>query len=320
MKKMITALTVLFLLNGCFGVNNGEGEENNKESKEAYLLRQIHLQEKNEIELLWSLIDGRNGEVLLTLHLSELEFQAGKGINENIAAFIARQLALGIDQSLINPTITRGGEIRPGRNRVILSEQELVEKMMSLAYYNKELILPIYEEEPKVTIEDLEMIKNTLLSTYTTYFNPSVTGRSQNIKLSSQAIDHYVLGPNEVFSFNKVVGQRTLERGYQEAKEIVNKEFVIGIGGGICQTSSTLFNAVDQAGLEIIERHSHSREIEYVPENRDATVSWGGPDFKFRNHYDIPLLISTETNLQTGKIEVQVFASHQPDNLLASTQ
>ncbi|MFN7252143.1 MAG: VanW family protein [Anaerobacillus sp.] len=318
MKNIFIAFTALFLLNGCFDVNNNVGEESNKESKEAYLLRQIHLQEKSEIELLWSLIDGRTGEVLLTLEVSELDFQADKGINKDKAALVARQLALGIDQSLINPSITRDGEIRPGRNRVILSEQELVEIMMSLAYYNKELILPIYEEEPKVTIEDLEIIKNTILSTYTTYFDPSVTGRSQNIKLSSQAIDHYVLGPNEIFSFNKVVGQRTIERGYQEAKEIVNKEFVMGIGGGICQTSSTLYNAVDQAGLEIIERHSHSREIGYVPKNRDATVSWGGPDFKFRNHYDIPILISIETNLQTGKVEVQVFGSNLPDNLIAS--
>jgi vancomycin resistance protein YoaR len=318
MKNIFIAFTALFLLNGCFDVNNNVGEESNKESKEAYLLRQIHLQEKSEIELFWSLIDGRTGEVLLTLEVSELDFQADKGINKDKAAHVARQLALGIDQSLINPSISREGEIRPGRNRVILSEQELVEMMMSLAYYNKELILPIYEEEPKVTIEDLEIIKNTILGTYTTYFDPSVTGRSQNIKLSSQAIDHYVLGPNEVFSFNKVVGQRTIERGYQEAKEIVNKEFVMGIGGGICQTSSTLYNAVDQAGLEIIERYSHSREIGYVPKNRDATVSWGGPDFKFRNHYDIPLLISTETNLQTGKVEIQVFGSHLPDNLIAS--
>ncbi|MCT8138838.1 VanW family protein [Anaerobacillus sp. CMMVII] len=318
MKQVITLLTSLFLLSGCLILNN-EGEDSAIESRGAHLLRDVYLYEKKEQDLLWTLIDDRTGEEVISIHLSELDYQVGKGIDKQKAARLAKELALGIDQSLINPSITREGIIKPGRNRVILSEQELVDKLLSLAYSNKRLLLPIYTEEPKVTVEDLELIKNSLLSTYSTNFNPNVVGRSVNIKLSSQAIDHYVIGPNEIFSFNKVVGQRTKERGYQEAIEIINKEFVTGIGGGICQTSSTLFNAIDGAGLEVVERYSHSREIGYVPANRDATVSWGGPDFKFRNNYDIPLLITTETNLQTGKIEVQVYGPSVPGKLLVTT-
>lgn len=318
MKKVITVITSILLLNGCFDVQYN-GEEVSKESNDAFVIREKQLKEKNEITIVWNLIDGRNEDVLFQVSLLELGFQKGKGIDQNKIARLAEELAKRVDQPLVNPTLTRNGEIISGKNRVILAEKELIKQMMSLAYYNKKLILPIYEEEPQVTIEDLQTIKNSLLSRYVTNFNASVIGRSENIKLSSQAIDHYVIGPNEVFSFNKAVGQRTKEKGYQEAMEIVNKKFVIGIGGGICQTSSTLFNAVDKAGLEIIERYSHSREIGYVPKNRDATVSWGGPDFKFRNPYDMPLLISSETNLKSGKLEVKVYGANVPETLIATT-
>ena len=80
----------------------------------------------------------------------------------------------------------------------------------------------------------------------------------------------------------------------------------MGIGGGICQTSSTLFNAVDQAGLEMIERYTHSREVGYVPAGRDATVSWGGPDFRFRNPFSYPVLIRSSVDKQRGEIQVTV--------------
>lgn len=306
-------------MSGCFS-GNSHNEDRFKEGTNAYLLRETQLKEKNDVEWFWTLIDGRTGDVLLIADLEELGFQGARELDLDKVVNLARQLALEIDQPLVNPTITRGGEIREGKNRVILAEEELITRMLSLSYYNKNLVLPIYEEEPQVTIEDLQIIKNTRLSTFATYFNPSVAGRSENIRLSSQAIDHYVIGPNEVFSFNKVVGQRTKERGYQEAKEIVNQEFVMGIGGGICQTSSTLYNAIEIAGLDIIERYTHSRDIGYVPRDRDATVSWGGPDFRFRNPYDYPLLISSETNLQTGKIEVHIYGAYELDRLITSTQ
>ena len=78
------------------------------------------------------------------------------------------------------------------------------------------------------------------------------------------------------------------------AKIIVRGEFSEGIGGGICQISSTLYNAVDRAGLKIVERYSHSRSVPYVPPGRDATVNWGGPDFSFKNNYNQPILIRAQ--------------------------
>ncbi|MGO4888226.1 VanW family protein [Anaerobacillus sp. MEB173] len=269
--------------------------------------------EKVPISLDIHLVDDRVGEVIASVNLKELGYgeEEAESLDEESVSLLAKSLAEGIDQPMKNPTIDLEGNIIEGQNRIILSEQELVEKLMTLSYYNKELILPIYETPPTVSADQLIDILEVPIGNYTTYFNPNVQGRSMNIKLSSEAIQHFVLGPGDEFSFNGVVGQRTRERGYQEAKEIVNKEFVIGIGGGICQTSSTLFNAIDLAGLEVVERYTHSREIGYVPVSRDATVSWGGPDFKFKNPYDFPIIIKTDVSLQGGRIDVAVYTSQQ---------
>ncbi len=87
----------------------------------------------------------------------------------------------------------------------------------------------------------------------------------------------------------------------------------MGIGGGICQTSSTLYNAVEGAGLEMIERYSHSREVGYVPAGRDATVSWGGPDFQFKNAHQFPVILRTEVSHEQGELTIKVL-SHKVSN------
>lgn len=107
--------------------------------------------------------------------------------------------------------------------------------------------------------------------------------RNTNIKLSAEAIHGTILQPGEEFSFNDVVGQRTAEKGYQGAAAYNNGEVVEEIGGGVCQVSSTLYNAVLKAGLETTFRRSHTYEPSYVTPGTDATVSWGGPDYKFKN-------------------------------------
>lgn len=309
MKKIISAFTSIFLIS-CWLTVSTEAEDEIRYSKNVHLIRQSNLQQKSALDLQWALVDQRTNEILVIIELIDLDYNRETNqLNQLKVQQFVRDLAKNIDQPLINPSISRDGKIKEGQNKVILSEKELLEQMLSLRYYNKQLFLPIYEEEPTLTKEDLVTIKDALLSSYVTYFNPNTIGRSINIKLSSDAIDHYILAPNEVFSFNEVVGERTKQRGYQEATEIVNQLFVTGIGGGICQTSSTLYNAIDYAKLDVVERHAHSNQIDYVPKGRDATVSWGGPDFKFRNPYQYPLLISTVTDLNSGKIEVKLFGS-----------
>lgn len=115
--------------------------------------------------------------------------------------------------------------------------------------------------------------------------------RNQNILLSCNKLNGIIVNPGEIFSFNQTVGRRTAQAGYQFAPVIVGNRLVPGIGGGVCQTSSTLYNSLLESQLQIVERHPHSLRISYLPVNRDATVSWGGADLKFRNNKPHPIKI-----------------------------
>ncbi|PWW05730.1 vancomycin resistance protein YoaR [Paenibacillus cellulosilyticus] len=164
--------------------------------------------------------------------------------------------------------------------------------------------LPIY---PKVDSELLAQIKEKSIGHYATYYNSNNKNRSHNISLAASAINNTVVFPGETFSFNAIVGKRTTEKGYMKAPVIVRGEVSEDIGGGICQISSTLFNAADRAGLHIVQRYSHSRNVPYVPPGRDATVSWYGPDFVFQNKYSLPVLIRAFA--QHGQVHVSIYSN-----------
>lgn len=115
--------------------------------------------------------------------------------------------------------------------------------------------------------------------------------RLANVRIAGGFIDFTLLMSGEIFSFNQEVGEPVARRGFQEAPIIVGEELVPGYGGGICQVSSTLYNAVLKADLKVVERHSHSQEVNYVPPGQDATVAYDYLDFKFENSTDYPILI-----------------------------
>lgn len=129
------------------------------------------------------------------------------------------------------------------------------------------------------------------IAQYSTQFDSSQVNRTENIRLAAKALDGKQLAPGERFSFNESVGERTSEAGYKEALIIEGDAFAPGLGGGVCQVSSTLYNTVLLAHLEVIERHPHSLPVSYVPPGRDATVAFPVLDFKFRNNTDTTLLI-----------------------------
>ncbi|WP_227522017.1 VanW family protein [Bacillus solitudinis] len=299
--KTSGVILLLGLLTGC-------AQFQGKEVVQAYSHGEVY-SESNLVKsaVLWEidLLDKRDGSAR-TISLNDFGFFPGKPLEQEALELLAGQLAAEVDRPMLNPSINTQGEITPGHERIILSESELVEELMKLPPGAKEITLPIYVTAPTVTEEQLIGIDSHILAEFRTYYNSGVQGRSKNIELSAAAIQDIVLGPGDDFSFNRTVGERTRERGYQEAKEIVNKEFIMGIGGGICQTSSTLFNAIDAAGLEVIERFTHSREIGYVQSGRDATVSWGGPDFRFRNPLPHPVIIRTQVSHQRGELTVTV--------------
>jgi vancomycin resistance protein YoaR len=147
---------------------------------------------------------------------------------------------------------------------------------------------------PSLTTKQAEGLGITKkLVAFTTEMGASSSNRIHNVHLMANFIDGTVIRPGETFSYNDVVGPRTPERGFLEGQMIVGSLVLPAIGGGVCQTATTLFNDAFQLGLPILERHNHSLYLSHYPLGRDATVSWGGPDFKFRNDLKHGLLIKS---------------------------
>lgn len=144
-----------------------------------------------------------------------------------------------------------------------------------------------------------------VLATFTTKYDASNKNRSTNLELATNKINGVVLMPGEEFSYNKIVGERTIEAGYKEAKIYSNGKVIDGLGGGICQVSSTLYNSVLESNLEITERHNHQFVTSYVAAGRDATVVWGVKDFKFKNNRTYPIKI--EASVKNGICKISIY-------------
>lgn len=143
------------------------------------------------------------------------------------------------------------------------------------------------------------------ISSFSTEIKDDSEGRLTNIQITCSLINNTVLAPGDTFSFNDTVGQPTTSRGYQEATIIIDGEHETGIGGGNCQVSSTLYNAVlDLSFISIIERNEHGLPVTYVPEGQDAAVSFGSLDLKFRNDSDkeIRIEMTSDNESITAKI------------------
>ena len=173
----------------------------------------------------------------------------------------------------------------------------------------EEYVIPLTTITPEVTTNDLgERAFPEVLGSFMTKYDPGNENRSTNLKLAAEKINGTVLLPGETFSYNKVVGERTIEAGYKEAAIYQGGEVVDGLGGGICQISSTLYNAIIYANLEVTERHPHSRRVYYVPKDKDATIYYGSLNFKFRNNSGADVRIdasntNTDVTIKLIKLE-----------------
>jgi vancomycin resistance protein YoaR len=154
-------------------------------------------------------------------------------------------------------------------------------------------LISIKPEYPKITTEDLlQLASKKEIVSFETYFSAENQARAHNIEQTAHLLNNTVVRPGETFSFNQVVGPRTRAAGFDEAPVIMGGVLVLGVGGGTCQASTTLFNAVLLAGLPIVERHPHEFFIDHYPIGRDATVDYGTADLRFRNDSSEVLLIS----------------------------
>jgi len=227
---------------------------------------------------------------------------------EKFDAMLAK-LSNQVRKQPVNAMIGSNGAIIPGIAGYQLDSKKLMVLFFHYFYDSGAGIyeVPLAPLYPTVDSELLSEIRVKPIGSYVTYYNARNKNRSHNVALAAKAIDNVVIFPGERFSFNQTVGIRTRARGYLQAPIIVRGELAEGIGGGICQVSSTLFNATDRAGLKIIERYSHSRRVPYVLAGRDATVSWGGPDFTFENCYNQPILIKAAA--YAGSMHVALYSS-----------
>lgn len=158
------------------------------------------------------------------------------------------------------------------------------------AYQGNVLPLLVYSPEPSCpwSVEDVNQVTLSEWATRYSYWN---TARSTNLELAAKAIDGTLLLPGQEFSFNQTVGERTEESGFQRAKVIATNTYKEDIGGGICQTSSTLHAAFLMAGMEIVERNAHKFRVGYIPPGLDATVDYGNKDLRIRNSLPFPVVI-----------------------------
>lgn len=149
------------------------------------------------------------------------------------------------------------------------------------------------------------------IASYTTHYDSSNTTRTSNLKASVKSINNIVVPKDCVFSFNQIVGKRTVTAGYDTAKIIVNNEFVDGLGGGVCQVSSTIFECVLRANVEIVERSNHSLVITYTPLGGDAAVQWNTQDFQFKNTLNCNVRLSMSCG--DGSLTCKLFADKKVD-------
>jgi len=210
---------------------------------------------------------------------------------------------------------------RPTQSHVgVTFDVAAVQSQLDAAAPGAEFLADAEVQFPAVTTEELEtaMFRDVLGTSTTKCAGP--WGRHQNIRLAAKAINGNIYNPGEEFWYNAAVGQRTEARGFQPAAAYSGGRTVTSIGGGICQVSSTLYYATLLSDLKIVLRYAHMFDPGYMPVTGcDATVSWGGPDFAFRNDTDYPIKIVTSYNDDTNELTVTIMGTRVDDNYVVMT-
>lgn len=198
------------------------------------------------------------------------------------------------------------------RNMDVDRNMDLVENQLLKRDFS-DIVLLVEEKKPQIVYDEIKVI-NSVLSQYSTRFNKSDTKRTDNIKLACSRINNKIVLPGETFSMNKVLGPRTHENGYKEAPIIFKNELVPGTGGGVCQVSSTLYNSVLLAGLDVIEREHHSMPLSYISPGLDATITEDSIDFRFINNLDYP--ISLYASVTGNKLNILILGKKREDGIV----
>ena len=246
------------------------------------------------------------------------KMNAAKGINlELVQKLDEQKLKDNLNRTLegfSNPATDASFEITNQNTMNIHSEhvgttfdiEALILQIKGINIYKpvSEFKVEFKDQLPNLTAAQLEAQKITgLLASYTTRFDPTQTARTENVRIAAKAMDMAIVKPGDTLSFNKIVGERTVEGGYKDAYIILNGQFVPGLAGGICQVSSTLYNTGLLANLLVTQRTNHDLAISYAPLGQDATVAYPDLDLKFNNNSGGYLLVRTRTSSNSVTIE-----------------
>lgn len=264
-----------------------------------------------------NIVDPNTKDIVKTFNTKDLGYITNPDNYKIEITKLTRELARGTqskpgyDKRMVLDKLDEKGNIIKGTPQQILDEEELAEKIMLVSEKGGNVELPLYVNASGYHDEEASQLDDVVVASYTTHFNSGTVGRTKNIELSAEAINNVILGTDDSFSYNTTVGPSDAEHGYQKAPEINYGKLVEGYGGGICQTSSTLYNAIDQLAVQYIEKHHHSLTVGYVPKGRDATVSYGGKDFRFKNTTGVPLILKAIVNGGSLTVEVRTSKTYQ---------
>ena len=208
------------------------------------------------------------------------------------------------------------GKVVDGQVGVAI-DVEAAQYVLDAAAEGERVKLPANVTYPEMTAEEMQSVLfRDLLATTSTNVSGSAA-RKGNVKLSGECVNGTILNHGDVFDYNQVVGKRTVERGFGYAGAYVNGLTVDVVGGGICQTSSTIYYATLLANLEIVDRVNHRYYPGYIPKGMDATVSWGGPDFRFKNNTGYPIRI--DVKYEKSVITVSIYGTKTDDTYVKMT-
>jgi vancomycin resistance protein YoaR len=258
----------------------------------------------------WTILPAQIRKMLEYPHDGERNLSIGGHDADVFLASLAKQL----DRPAKNAAFGIAGRsihVVPARIGRVLDRERTSSAILSAARraFGRTASLVMKSTQPRRTTEQAKAMGITgLVGSYETSFT-GIANRIHNVQLVAKLIDNKFVAPGAVFSFNKTTGQRDSKKGFLTAPVIMNGEVTEGLGGGVCQVSTTTFNAAFEAGLDILERTNHALYISHYPLGRDATVNWPSPDLKFRNDTDHWLLIRTFSG--SGTLLVALYGEPQ---------
>ena len=257
--------------------------------------------------------DGKSGNFYQNDQGVEVEYIFNGMDNKLEEVFAEIEVEPQNAEIIFKPDTLQNFEIKEHIVGVMVDRDTLTRDLLRKLKNQKSVVvtIPTIDIMPEVLTQDVAKYTKKQ-SEFSTDYSKSTPARKDNIKLAFSKINGTILNPGQEFSFNETVGERTVENGFKEAKVILAGEYENGVGGGICQASTTLYNAVIRAGIDVTEVKPHSLPASYVPLSLDAMVSWGYSDLKFTNNTDGPMYIKAFTD--DNKITVYIFGDTLKEN------